>query len=349
MKKHYRHENDCLNCGSTLEGKYCHNCGQENLEIKESFGHVMGHIVSDYFHFDHEFFHTLKPLLFKPGYLTNQHISGKRVQYLHPVKMYIFISVVYFLLLFQKNENFTRIEEKKPTTDKIVAAREQAKNNVAPANQQGKPAKSDLGTFKDSLKAVKDSVKKNSGAIHFQLWDERYLTYEQYLAAQNKLPEADRDNAITRFFNKKNYDWRKKGASGAETFDEAIEHNTPKMMFILLPLVALIIRIAFWRNKKYYIEHLIYTLHLHCFLFLFMAFIMVVQTVLIPASWEITQAFDFIAGLYVLWYVYRSLRVVYHRGRLVTALKILSISVMYLVAFTACFMILLFFIGITAA
>ena len=101
MKKHYRHENDCLNCGTTLEGKFCHNCGQENLQIKESFGHMMNHAISDYFHFDHQFFHTLKPLLFKPGYLTNEYMAGRRVQYLHPVKMYIFISLVYFLLLFQ--------------------------------------------------------------------------------------------------------------------------------------------------------------------------------------------------------------------------------------------------------
>src|ERR1700748_1877375 len=101
MKKHYRKENDCLNCGTILEGHYCHNCGQENLQIKESFGHMMNHAISDYFHFDHQFFHMLKPLLFKPGFLTNEYMAGKRVQFLHPVKMYIFISVVYFILLFK--------------------------------------------------------------------------------------------------------------------------------------------------------------------------------------------------------------------------------------------------------
>ena len=69
MKKHYRDEDDCLNCGVALQGKFCHTCGQENLQIKESFGHVLNHAVSDYFHFDHQFFHTLKPLFFKPGFL----------------------------------------------------------------------------------------------------------------------------------------------------------------------------------------------------------------------------------------------------------------------------------------
>src|ERR1700761_4733457 len=115
MEKHYRKENNCLNCGATLQGKFCHNCGQENLQIKESFGHMMNHAVSDYFHFDHQFFHTLKPLFFQPGRLTSEYMAGHRVQYLHPVKMYIFISVVYFLVLFQSGWQGVNVNE---TADK---------------------------------------------------------------------------------------------------------------------------------------------------------------------------------------------------------------------------------------
>jgi hypothetical protein len=121
MKKHYRKENDCLNCGAMLTGKYCPNCGQENLEIHESFGHMMNHAISDYFHFDHQFFHTLRPLFLKPGYLTNQYMSGKRAQYLHPVKMYIFISIVYFLLLFQSGHSLVDMHETTTPPKKEVA------------------------------------------------------------------------------------------------------------------------------------------------------------------------------------------------------------------------------------
>src|ERR1700733_8486574 len=124
MKKHYRQENNCLNCGTELQGKYCHVCGQENLEIKETFGHMMNHAISDYFHFDHQFFHTLKPLLFKPGFLTNEYMAGRRAQYLHPVKMYIFISIVYFLIVFQSaHETVTtnNVSGKKPADTQKAA------------------------------------------------------------------------------------------------------------------------------------------------------------------------------------------------------------------------------------
>src|ERR1700760_3017426 len=132
MKKHYRKENDCLNCGATLQGHYCHVCGQENLQIKESFGHMMNHAISDYFHFDHQFFHTLKPLLFKPGFLTTEYMAGRRAQYLHPVKMYIFISVVYFLLLFQSghDKDFVKVSENPDKPKKAIAVSDSVKTAI---------------------------------------------------------------------------------------------------------------------------------------------------------------------------------------------------------------------------
>src|ERR1700761_6174351 len=133
MKKHYRKENDCLNCGATLQGHYCHVCGQENLQIKESFGHMMNHAISDYFHFDHQFFHTLKPLFFKPGFLTNEYKAGRRAQYLHPVKMYIFISLLYFLMVFNQKEQFMKINYNPTDLKELkIAARQINDNSYLP-------------------------------------------------------------------------------------------------------------------------------------------------------------------------------------------------------------------------
>jgi len=88
---------------------------------------MMNHAISDYFHFDHQFFHTLKPLFFKPGFLTNEYLAGRRAQYLHPVKMYIFISIVYFLLLFQSNHQVVTI---KPGTGKTANTEKTIDNNI---------------------------------------------------------------------------------------------------------------------------------------------------------------------------------------------------------------------------
>src|SRR6185503_21178833 len=95
-----RKEANCLNCGATVQGRYCHVCGQENVEPKETFWHMFTHFFYDITHFDSKFFETVKDLAFKPGFLSKQYMLGRRASYLHPVKMYVFTSAIFFLLFF---------------------------------------------------------------------------------------------------------------------------------------------------------------------------------------------------------------------------------------------------------
>ncbi|HTH81615.1 MAG TPA: DUF3667 domain-containing protein [Mucilaginibacter sp.] len=364
MKKHYRHENDCLNCGAELQGKYCHVCGQENLQIKESFGHMMNHAISDYFHFDHQFFHTLKPLLFKPGKLTNEYMAGKRVQYLHPVKMYIFISLVYFVLLFQSGFEPVKVSDNKDAkagkTELVKASKGLdsvaklpgtpglvkkslliAKNKIDTAAQ-----KADTSADNDDI----DSINKKSKRFHIfgngSDDDKADTTYKQYLASQEKLPADKRDHFFKKLVRKREYELNsdEKGVKAALT--EGIKHNTPKMMFLLLPLFALLLRITFWKNKKFYVEHLIYSFHLHCFLFLFLAIIMLAQMA-IPTDWHtVRDLLYWFASLSIIWYIYRSLRVVYHRtaGRTIT--KMIGLTFSYAFVFSICMLALVIIVAL---
>jgi hypothetical protein len=347
MKKHYRQENDCLNCGATLQGHYCHVCGQENLQIKESFGHMMNHAISDYFHFDHQFFHTLKPLLFKPGFLTNEYMAGRRVQYLHPVKMYIFISIVFFLLFFRSGHDIVNINET-PSHAKTEKSLDLTKKRVA-ANPYIPNA-----TKKGIEKAI-DKGKANNKKEQVIVLDTpkgpnkwfrpitKDTSYAEYLANQAKLPEKDQNGFLVNIWNKKVYDYLARyGPMARETFTEEIQHNTPKMMFLLLPLFALILRFTFWRSKKFYVEHLIYAFHFHCFLFLFLGVVLQLEF-LLPSNWIIvTNWITALATFYIIWYIYRSLRVVYHRSRFRTITKMLGMGLMYFTAFSLCIFLLFF-------
>jgi ribosomal protein L37E len=99
MSGNYRKEKNCLNCGHHVEEHYCSHCGQPNLELKEPLWGFMAHSVGHYFHFDSKFFHTLVPLLTKPGQITLDYLAGKRARYIHPVSLYIFVSIIYFLIV----------------------------------------------------------------------------------------------------------------------------------------------------------------------------------------------------------------------------------------------------------
>src|ERR1700761_9014191 len=99
-RHHLRNDKTCLNCGKIVEERFCSHCGQENLEPVESVGHLIGHFFEDLTHFDGKFFVTVKDLLIKPGFLTREYVAGRRMTYLNPIRMYIFISAVFFLALF---------------------------------------------------------------------------------------------------------------------------------------------------------------------------------------------------------------------------------------------------------
>jgi hypothetical protein len=322
MKKHYRHENDCLNCGAALQGKFCHVCGQENLEIKESFGHMVNDIVSDYFHFDHQFFQTIRPLLFKPGFLTNEYMAGRRGSYLHPVKMYIFISVVYFLVIFQTGHKVVDLDNNQGKT--------------ATKTEQNKPGSINIAYKRPGAQTGGVMGKSKVFSVHGD------TTIKQYTDDQAKLPPKQRDGWFDRIMSERFIGYNEKyGKLAAEEFSEDIQHNIPKMMFVVLPIVALMLAITFRKNNKFYVEHLIYTLHLHCFIFLFVA-ILVLLEIPFPDNSNFTQWLGLLAGVYIVWYIYRSLRVVYHRTVTRTITKLIGLLISYALLSVACIIAIVF-------
>ncbi len=90
----------CLNCGTPMpEGfHYCRECGQQRIASNESYGAIFKSFLGDYFTFDSKIAGSIKPLLFKPGYLTVEYNRGRRARYIAPLRMYIFISLVFFLV-----------------------------------------------------------------------------------------------------------------------------------------------------------------------------------------------------------------------------------------------------------
>ncbi len=95
-----RKQNNCLNCGASLDGtyNYCPLCGQENNDNNVSFGTLINDFFSNYFAFDSRFAKSAGPFLFKPGFLTNKYMEGKRMTYAHPLRVYLIVSLFYFFV-----------------------------------------------------------------------------------------------------------------------------------------------------------------------------------------------------------------------------------------------------------
>jgi hypothetical protein len=93
----------CKNCGDIVEKNFCPNCGQERRDLDVSFKELLSELLHETFNFDSKLLRTIRTLFLKPGYLSLEYLRGKRVKYITPFRLYLIISILFFLLLNFKN------------------------------------------------------------------------------------------------------------------------------------------------------------------------------------------------------------------------------------------------------
>ncbi|MCZ4243640.1 DUF3667 domain-containing protein [Pedobacter punctiformis] len=360
----YRKEHNCLNCGAQVEKHYCSDCGQPNLELKENFWQFISHSIAHYFHFDNKFFQTLKPLITQPGQVTLDYLAGKRARYINPVSMYIFVSIVYFLIVPKaggNHEKETKHEAKveapakeatkilRDTVGKELEEMGLSKSIISSAVTRISHSLS-IKEFKKLSFKAQDSIIKNLEAqktasnqdsieeilesyrgFHIIKQDS---TYESYLSRQSKLSADERDNWYERLLKKRDISINQKSSNGFWSLSEEVEHYRAKQYFLLMPLLAFFIMRIFRRNHIYYLDHLIFTIHgMTAFFLLKIATVPLQQYVFGPDSY-VSTGIKWLVVAAVIWYMYTGLKVFYQRTRSATIKKMILIVVLYLVAFS---------------
>lgn len=187
-----RKEKNCLNCQATLYGRYCHVCGQENLEPKETVWHLIQHFFNDITHFDGKFFSTVKYLLRKPGFLSTEYVAGRRASYLNPIRMYVFTSAFFFIILYSiskpeelfKNKQVERMRGL-PALRKSLGERQQ-ELKVTSDNDE----RDDLQTSMDHLGMEIGEIKKEYGDTTSRKFTDKELTTFMITALTDSLQEA---------------------------------------------------------------------------------------------------------------------------------------------------------------
>lgn len=89
----------CGNCLSALTGLYCAHCGQKQKSAIRHVGLLAGEFFNDVLNLDAKLLRTLKPLLFKPGFLSLEYFAERRARYVSPLKLYFLLSLVAFFLI----------------------------------------------------------------------------------------------------------------------------------------------------------------------------------------------------------------------------------------------------------
>ncbi|MBE7171900.1 MAG: DUF3667 domain-containing protein [Williamsia sp.] len=264
---HERADKECLNCHAQVIGRFCHVCGQENIETKESFWTLTSHFVYDLLHFDGQFFHTLGALFRRPGFVAREYVAGKRASYLHPIRMYLFTSAVFFLLFFSLNKSHpnerssTAVQLTQEDRRKMAAELQAAVGHTAADSAlQGM-----IAELRDTTKRLSlESIGRINDYTTSTGVRGRYVSQEKYDSVQHALPPAKRDGWLTRRIMAMNFTFNPayNGTKGIDTLKEMIVHRLPYMLFVSLPFFALLLKLLYVRRKNfYYSDHAVFTLY----------------------------------------------------------------------------------------
>ena len=318
----------CENCGAQLQGHWCAKCGQPAIDYRRSFRHVIVDLLNEFLNWDSKFFATIGLLLVRPWKLTNEFLAGHRVRYVHPLRLYLLASILFFFavnygargLRFEPGnlspKDRAELEADLKKEDLPPAAREklEALLRESPAS----PAPSPQTTAPSPSPAPKtDKQKQEFGKIGerpFVVFDQAKSTtpFESWIEARAK---------------------EKMGEHGTKMglFISTLFSNLPYMMLCCIPLFALVLKILYVRRHIFYIDHLIYALHIHTFAYTGIMLI-VLGTIglnrVIPgpiAGWTI--ALFWIAFLVQ---IFLSIRRVYRQGWFISIFKFLFGGFVYL-------------------
>ena len=355
-----RHETDCLNCGATVQGRYCQVCGQENVDPKETFWHMVTHFFYDITHFDGSFFVTLKDLLFKPGFLSREYMLGRRKKYLHPVRMYVFTSAVFFLVFFsmyQVSEKSISSDKASRINERFTTIKEEAYKSAKTKQDSIDIAKGlELLGYKDEANEERDPEddmrSTNKGGLKFTLGREvmDYSTVKEYDSVQNRLPASKRDKGFTKMITKKSIALNEKYQGDQQKISVAVInkflHTFPYLLFVSLPLYALFLKLLYIRRRKefFFADHGVFLIHLYIFTFLFLLCFIGIDALGEKTIWEgVTDVIELLLLLVGIFYALKAMRNFYRQGWGKTIVKFLLFNILCFVSLIFLFVVFLTF------
>jgi hypothetical protein len=280
----------CANCHAPLAGEYCNACGQRH----EPHVHTLAHFAAEAFesisHADSRLWRTLWFLMSRPGFLTREFFAGRRASYLPPFRLYLVISVLFFLVVgVPKDAEIIRIQpEAAPNAERSLS------NGNAMFQVDSK----------EEARGVSEGVRDFCDQFRDQAPSAN--------SARNNLRERCRAIA----------------SDGGRELAASIVHNLPRAMFIFLPLIALFMKLLYWRPKRYYVEHLLFLVHNHALVFVVLAAVVLFGR--IPRVGAYAGWLWFAATVYLVWYVFRGMRIYYQQGRAGTLAKYLTLGIAYI-------------------
>ncbi len=330
---------DCLNCGTRLRGQYCGYCGQRATSRLISLWELTRDAFGDLFELDSRLWRTLTPLLVRPGQLTRDYLEGRRARYMPPFRMYLVLSVIFFIVaFFDPRDDLNLLFEPEPTPppEEAQAEREEALDKAEEkigelaaegilAEEQALEALEEIAEHRDGQANVTVYGTEDDGGLNFDYDEEtRKCTVSGVESmpgwAQRRLTQERLERMCESI-----------AADEGNNFGKLILDNIPIALIVLLPFMALVLKGLYPLSRRFFVEHLLFFLHFHSFFFLILTLQILFSRLagLVHLPQPITILVLVAVSFYIPVYLYKAMRTVYGQGHLLTLTKYVVLAVAY--------------------
>ncbi len=294
---------NCRNCSTPLQGAFCLECGQKDDDYRRPLLALSNEFLGDVFQWDSRVFRSVLPFLFMPGNLTRAYMRGRRQQFVSPLRLYLVMSIVFFIALGLSDRaifGFTLSDPRNLVEDFP---------NIADELADVDPQYLNYGTYVQVAMFVDPDAMTAIPSIPIDDMEEL-------------LGESGLGETLTPLFLGYNA-----AVADPRIFNRVLDEWVPRLMVILVPFFALIMGALFVRRRVYFFDHLVFSLHFHSFIFA------VLLMMLAASSWfglaikgpAIASVF---LGLIAL-YLYIAMVRTYRGGLIKTAFKFLILTNVY--------------------
>src|SRR5437588_347802 len=326
----------CENCGALLAGRWCSQCGQAAIDYRRSFRHVIVDVLDSFLNWDSKFFATIGWLIARPWHLTNQFLAGRRVPYVHPLRLYLLVSILFFFVINYWAKSIHADPSKLSAEDRADIAAELNDPDIPPA------AKARIRRALDAKGGTQPEAQTSPSPQTAVTPQPSVIGSPVPSVTTSPSPAGDFGSLLQ--FDKPPSDrfekWleqrakEKMGEHGSKMalFIATLFSNLPYMMLCCIPLFAFVLKVLYVRKRVFYIDHLVYALHIHSFAYLAIMLIVLI-TIALNRSIPGTFAGWIIAALWITFaaQVFLSIRRVYRQGWFFTVFKFFLGGFAYLI------------------
>jgi hypothetical protein len=260
-------------------------------------------IIGEHFALDSRMVRTVLPFLLLPGFLTREFNRGRRMHYSAPFRLYLLMSLLLFLGLGISRfaADFALVQQVGSVTDRQIPPTPPGGLTVLT-----EPATKAIATLTETLNSPPWRYEQSISWTILDLFGEDHPLSRFISTKMTKLREMD---------------WAEARLAGFDNWLNLV----PTAMFLLLPFCAAVLKICFLGTGRYYVEHLVFTLHLHAFIYL----------MLLLLCWTWSPATIVIAVTVIVGHILVGLQTAYQRFWLATLMR----GLLFLALFVATLLI----------